>query len=260
MEDIYVPGNERQEEPKKEKKSFIKTSEGLYMGKVFGIMGIGLAVSAIVCFVLAYVLAFLYNDGEGYLTDEGIRVGFGIMIGSAIALIIDQLVITFGAFKSRKNSLSIWIPYIIYATLIGLLLGTLVVFAQIRFDTIAEAFGITALVFVVMALLAMFTKISLHPLGLIGLGLLFGCMIASLFFGIWYLISPSTAVLIYWGINIIIIVAMMLITGWDIWRIRRMSEGGLMDNGLAVYSAFVLYTDFINIFIRLLLILARNRK
>ena len=52
---------------------------------------------------------------------------------------------------------------------------------------------------------------------------------------------------------------MLGITAYDINRAKLMSESGYMTEGLAIYMALQLYTDFIYIFIRLIVIIGRNR-
>jgi FtsH-binding integral membrane protein len=53
------------------------------------------------------------------------------------------------------------------------------------------------------------------------------------------------------------VVAVMLIVGWDANRMQReITNGGYVTSSTALYYAYVFYTDFIAIFIRILYLLA----
>ena len=86
-----------------------------------------------------------------------------------------------------------------------------------------------------------------------GVGALFGILTLSLV----NIFLQSEA--IYYLISYIGLAAMLGITAYDINRAKLMSESGYMTEGLAIYMALQLYTDFIYIFIRLIVIIGRNR-
>ena len=119
------------------------------------------------------------------------------------------------------------------------------------------AFGITSGIFLIMSLIALLTRGNLHPLWMMAMGLFIGAGILSL---VNWLIGSNT---IAWIVTFAIFAAMMLITMFDIWNIKRICERGAMSNNLALYCAFTLYVDFIYILIRiiyfLIIIFGRNR-
>ena len=53
---------------------------------------------------------------------------------------------------------------------------------------------------------------------------------------------------------------MLALTAYDVNRAKNMANSGLMYEGMAIYMALQLYTDFIYIFLRLVVLLGRNRK
>ena len=65
---------------------------------------------------------------------------------------------------------------------------------------------------------------------------------------------------IYYLISYIGLAAMLALTAYDINRAKQLSDAGLMTQGLAIYMALQLYTDFIYIFMRLVVIMSRNRR
>ena len=63
--------------------------------------------------------------------------------------------------------------------------------------------------------------------------------------------------MIYWVISYGMFAAMLLITIFDINRVKRIADSGEQSNKTAVLCAFNLYVDFIYIFIRILSIVVR---
>ena len=57
---------------------------------------------------------------------------------------------------------------------------------------------------------------------------------------------------LYWLITIAIFVLIMLVTFVDLYRMKKIADSGQMSNNMSLYFAFIMYTDFINIFIRVL--------
>ena len=86
-----------------------------------------------------------------------------------------------------------------------------------------------------------------------GIGALFGILTLSLV-NIFLNSEP-----LYYLISYIGLAAMLAITAFDVNRIKQMANSGYMSEGIAIYMALQLYTDFIYIFLRLVVILGRNR-
>src|SRR5574344_2646266 len=144
---------------------------------VFLDLFVGLAVTAISCFGFSYWFSKLYVSND----DQYAGVLIGVMIGGFVILLITQIVLTMTLFKAKKGA---WIPYLIYAALMGAMLAPTVMWISV--GTAAEAFGITASVFLVMFCIGYFTKVSLSPLAFIALGLVWVVLLVSLPFGILY--------------------------------------------------------------------------
>ena len=73
----------------------------------------------------------------------------------------------------------------------------------------------------------------------------------------WMLFFPATFEAIYWVISYGMFAAMLLITIFDINRVKKASDAGEQSNNTAILCAFSLYVDFIYIFIRILMIVIR---
>ena len=156
---------------------------------------------------------------------------------------------------------SILVPGIIYAVLVGVLFSMLTIVVDWRI--IGMAFGITAFAFLIMSLIAFISKGSLAPLWIVIIGLAIGVGVLSLFNWIVMLMTGSVFNALYWIVTFGIFALVIFITIFDLWRIKKIAENGAMSNNLALYCAFVMYTDFINVFIRilyfLLIIFGRRR-
>lgn len=215
--------------------------------RVFLYMFILIAITGGVAFGLGYVIATSYAkaiEGGGDTTAI-LNTYLGLIIGSSIALFIMVLVINFVFIRGKH---SVVVPSIIYAVLVGVLISSFTIWMD--WVIIGTAFAITAGIFAIMALIAYFTKGNMSPLLMMGLGLIIGVVpliLINLFLG---------STMVSWIVSFVIFAAIMFITMFDIWRIKKIAEQGYMNKNLSYYCAFVMYVDFINIFIRILYFLA----
>ena len=219
-----------------------KSSSGIVsFAKVFFYMFIGLAITTGVAFGVGYIfLAAIKNGADSTVISNAY---FGTMIGSAIALFVMMLVIQFVTLRGKH---SILVPAIIYTVLMGVLLSSFTILLEGNYWLLGMAFGITSGIFLLMTLIAVLTKGNLSPLLMVGMGLMIGAGILAL---INWLIGSST---IYWIVSFALFAAIMFITIFDIWNIKKICEKGAMSNNLALYCAFTLYVDFVYILIRVL--------
>ena len=211
----------------------------LSFAKVFLYMFIYIAITAAVAFGLGFVIAYSYMKSGG--AEQVLNIYLGVLIGSAIAMLIMMLVINFVILRGKH---SVLVPSIIYSVLVGVLFSSLTIFIDWRI--IGMAFGITAGVFLLMSLIAMFTKGNMAPLAMMAFGLFIGAGILAL---VNWLVGSET---LYWIVSFAIFAALMFITMFDIWRAKKITENGQADRNISFYLAFNMYVDFINIFIRIL--------
>lgn len=216
----------------------------LSIAKVFLYMFIGLLITAGVAFgVGAFVYYQIVVNGNGEITTPYLIA----LIVSAILLFVDMLVINFVTIKGKH---SILIPGIIYAILVGILFSMLTI--VVDWKLIGMAFGVTALAFLVMSTIAFLSKGNMSPILIVVFGLLIGAGLLSLFNWIIMLTTGGMFESLYWIVSFAIFAVVMFITIFDLWRIKKIAEQGMMSNNLALYCAFVIYVDFINVFIRVL--------
>ena len=216
-----------------------KSSSGtLSFAKIFFYMFLGLALTTGVAFGVGALLLYKCPDFTVFR-----NVYLGLMIGSGVTLIIMTFVINLVFLRGKH---SILIPALIYCILMGVLLSTFVILLEGNWWLLGEAFGITAGVFLILTLIAVVSKGNMSPLLMLGFGLIMGSGILILV----NLLTRSST--LYWVISFAIFAAMMFITIFDIWNIKKITERGEMTTNLELYCAFTLYVDFIYILIRVI--------
>ena len=215
-----------------------KSSSGvLSFAKVFLYMFIGLAITAGVSFGVGAIFAYAATHGADSAMINNTYLG--LLISSGILVIILTFVINFVVLRGKH---SILVPALIYVVLMGVLLSSFALFIDWRI--LGMAFGITSGIFLLMTLIAVLTNGNLSPLLMLGFGSFIGAGILALVN--WLIMST----MLMWIVSFAVFAAMMFITMYDIWNIKKMTERGEMSNNLSLYCAFNLYVDFVYIFIR----------
>ena len=229
-----------------------KRSKGAFLTKVFGMMFICLLITTVVAAGFGYGFQYLLNttavDG---VYNEKLLMGLFVTLGiSIVALLVMSFVLPITFARGRHN---IFVPLMIYVVLMGLMLSTF----TFIFDWVilVESFGITSLIFGVMALLGYISKGRLAGIGTILIGLLIGAVGLSLVNWMMILFRQvsETNIRLSWIVSLLIFAFLMLVTLYDVHRIKRIAEAGAgNDNNLTYYCAYILYSDFIAILIRVI--------
>ena len=233
-----------------------KQSKGAFLTKVFGMMFLCLLITTVVAAGLGYGFLFLLNATakDGVYNDNLITGMLVALIVSAIALLIMSFVLPITFAKGKHN---IIVPLMIYVVLMGILLSCFTwVFEPI---ILVESFGITALIFGLMALLGYLSKGKVAGIGIVMLGLLIGAGLLTLFNFLLMIFNgvKESNVMISWIVSFAIFAFLMLMTIWDVARISKIADQGMNSgNNLIYYSAYILYSDFIAILIRVIYYLA----
>lgn len=215
------------------------------IAKVFLYMFGLILITAVVAFGVGAVV--YYNLINGANVEEFFNTYLIILVISGIALFIDMLVINLVSMKGKHGIL---IPGIIYAILVGVLFSLLTIIVD--WEIIGAAFGITALAFGVMALIAFLSKGNMKPIAIVIVGLFSGIILLTLTNFLITLITGTSIGVIGWIVSFAIFALVMFVTIFDLWRMKQICEKGAMSKNLTQYFAFVMYVDFINIFVRIL--------
>lgn len=255
MEFRFKNQNAQQQEVVFDEEKQKEVSSSKFLAKVFGYMFIGLAITAIVALVWALIVAKVYAGTDGTLSEEGATVAVVTGIACLIGCLIVSLVNTFISIATGKAP---WVGFILYAIFVG---GTfsLILLAGVSLAVIAEAFGITALAFGSMFLVGYFSKKNLNWLTLVAMGLGISILMTSLFWGIFYLVSPKAGIVVDYLISLGIIAIAMIFVAVDTYNMKKIAEKGQANNNLALYCAFNMYSDFLMIFLRVLYLILKHK-
>lgn len=228
-----------------------KQSRGLFLSKVFGMMFLCLAITTVVAAGLGYGLMYLLVNAPDEATQLNITYTMvGVMIGSAIILLIMSFVLPIMFIRGKHN---IIVPLMIYVVLMGALLSSFTwLFEPI---ILVESFGITAAIFGLMALLGFVSKGRLSGIWVVMIGLLIGAGLLAGFNFLMILFGQITEanVALSWIVSLLIFAFLMLMTMWDVARINSIAtRTENQGKNLIYYCAYILYSDFIAILIRVI--------
>ena len=133
--------------------------------------------------------------------------------------------------------------YILYTILTGVTFAT--IFLAYKLTSIIFVFGITSVVMLVFGLIGYKTKLDLTKLGtflMIGIFSIIILSVLSIFI---------ESVALNYGLVLMSLVIFIIYIAYDVNMIKRRMYN-MNEDSLAIYGAFQLYLDFINIFIDLL--------
>lgn len=212
-----------------------------YLGKVFLFLTIGLGVTTLVSIPLTINMSSIMAEyGDGFKA---------LALISLFAELVVALIFSRRLLKMSKTSA--WVCYLLFSCLTGLSLS--IVLSAYTVGTIALAFGLTAGMFAVLAVLGLTTKIDLSKystLALTGLLFLIIASIVNLFLSSNWLT---------WIITYLDIIVFLFLVAFDTQKIKDYYEISERDNEagekFVIYGAFQLYLDFINLFLDILRIL-----
>lgn len=217
-----------------------------YLGKVFLFLTIGLGVTTLVSAPLTINMSSIMAEyGDGFKA---------LALISLFAELVVALIFSRRLLKMSKTSA--WVCYLLFSCLTGLSLS--IVLSAYTTGTIALAFGITTGMFAVLAVLGLTTKIDLSKYSILALTGLFFLIIASIV----NLFLRSNW--LTWVITYLDIIVFLFLVAFDTQKIKGYYEISERDNEagekFAIYGAFQLYLDFINLFLDILRILGVSKS
>lgn len=203
--------------------------------KIFGWLFAGLLITFLTGFYVCTSETMVYNVSRMYLIFAIVEIGLAIFLGARIHKMKYQTAI---------------IAYLLYCFVSGLTFSS--IFLAFNVASILFVFGLASLLFGLFAIFGYFTKIDLGKIGTLLFILLFGLIIMIL---INLFLGSSTFDLVISCIGLVIFFGY---TAYDIQKMKVLSQY-IEEDKVAIYGAFQLYLDFINIFIHLLRIFGNSR-
>jgi FtsH-binding integral membrane protein len=213
------------------------------MKNVYAWMALALGVTGVAAMYVSNnqtILSFMFEH-------------FGLVMGLLIAELL--LAVLFTALFNRLSFNVASILFGLYALLTGVSISP--IFLLYTQESIALTFFVTAGTFGAMSLFGYFTKKDLSPWGRYLMMGLFGIIIASVV----NLFMQSSR--IEWITTYVGVVVFVLLTAYDTQKIKNLlverdelNEGSLK---LALLGSFMLYLDFINLFLKLLRLFGKRK-
>ena len=233
-----------------------KQTKGAFLTRVFGMMFLCLLITTVVAAGFGFGFQYLLKEtatvvDDTVVLDQNLVTALLVTLGvSVIALLVMSFVLPITFARGKHNIL---VPLMIYVVLMGIMLSTF----TFIFDWVilVESFGITSLIFGVMALLGYISKGRLAGIGFILIGLIIGAVGLSLVNWMMILFGQVSEanIRLSWIVSLLIFAFLMLVTLYDVNRIKKIAEAGAgQDNNLTYYCAYILYSDFIAILIRVI--------
>ncbi len=168
-----------------------------------------------------------------------------------LAIIEIILVIVLSARIGKMNITTSRIMFLTYSFVSGLTFSSIFIAYDMR--SIIIVFLISALLFLIFAILGYVTKLDLTSVGTFLLMALIGIVICSI---INIFVGNGTFEIVICSISILIFLGF---TAYDVNKIKQLQDIYPDEDSLAIVGALELYLDFINIFLDLLRIVANNR-
>jgi FtsH-binding integral membrane protein len=216
----------------------------VFLAKTFNWMAVGLGVTGIVAF-------FTASSGLAQ-TVIGTPLFMILVVGEL------GLVFFLSARIDKLKAATATSLFVGYSVLNGLTLS--VVFLAYTSSSIAGTFFITAGMFGAMAIYGLVTKRDLSGWGSFLFMGLIGIIIASV---VNIFLKSSS---MYWVISFIGVFVFTGLTAYDVQKIKRIGEAGIMGQGEeairkgSIMGALTLYLDFINLFLMLLRFFGGSRN
>jgi FtsH-binding integral membrane protein len=161
------------------------------------------------------------------------------------------IAIYFGARIHKMQPMTAKLLFLVYSILTGLTFG--MIFAAYKLGSVLMIFGITAAMFLILSVLGFTTDIDLtkfRTVLLVGLVVIILSMFLNMF------IQSDTATTIMTVVTLTIFIGLVAA---DTQKIKYMIEDSTMPETIAIYGAFELYLDFINIFLQLIKLFGESR-
>lgn len=207
------------------------------MSKIFLWLCLGLSIT----FCTGYVVQL--NSGLA----ETIFSGFNYII-LVIAEVVLALILSTRIYKMQPATCKIL--YVLYTALTGLTLSGIFITYQV--SSIIYIFGVTALLLLIFGTIGYKTNLDLSKLGTFLFIGLIGTVV------LWILSFFIQSVALNLALCIIALVIFVGYMAYDIHMIKVQMQYQTDAEKLAIYGAFQLFLDFINVFIHLLQLFGRR--
>ena len=220
-----------------------------FISRVLSYMAGGLVISGILAYVFGTspeLLQYIVNFETGGMTG----------LGWVALLAPFGLVLLMGTRFTKMSAQTMMLMFVLFSALMGISLST--IFLIYPIGTIYTTFGVTAITFMIMAIIGYTTKTDLTKFGsilMLGLIGIIVAMVVNMFM--------QSAMMDY----LISVIGVLIFTGliaYDMQKLKRIGMGveygTQAESKLAMMGALSLYLNFVNLFLFLLRIFGGNRS
>ena len=201
--------------------------------KIYSKMFMWLFIGLMITFVGGYALSLNPEVYKRVLT-----------VGIIPIIVVELVIALLMGFRIQKmNPLTAKICYVLFSITTGITFSS--IFLEYKLESIMFVFLITSFIFAALAVVGFVTKKDISRFGPI----LLITLIGSIVMGIVNIFIKST--MLELGLSIVMLLVFMGYIIYDMKVVRSMIDT-MDEDKVAVYGAFQLYLDFINIFIRIL--------
>jgi hypothetical protein len=204
---------------------------------------------------LFMVVALLITAGAALTTSPMVAIRMLSGYNFFLLLMAELAIVAVSNWAvAKNNAILAGVLFAVYSYLTGVTCSVL--FLAYTGTSIASIFLITAALFGVMAVFGLVTKKDLTSAGnLLMMGLL-GIVIAG--FVNLFILKSSMFDTVLCAVGILVFVGL---TAYDAQKIKRLAAASSSDNvlSLAMFGAFQLYLDFINLFLKLLRLFGKRK-
>ena len=198
-------------------------------------------------------IGLLITFASGYALTLNEELMIEVLAIGFLPIVIIEIVIALvlGIRIAKMHPLTMKILYVIYSILTGITFS--VIFVAFEVSSLISIFIITAIIFALLAFYGYTTKRDLTKIGTIALIALLTIIITGI---LNIFIFKST--MLDTALTIIGVLIFIAYIAYDVNKVKQLMLA-IGEEKAAVYGAFQLYLDFINLFIRLLELFGKRR-
>ncbi len=228
----------------------VVAANGTFTAQVFGWMTIGVFLTG----VIAFIINILSSQSAQLLVLFSVLF-FPVLIVQLI------LVVVLSALGRRLNAALASILFIVYSLISGLTVGIIAI--NYTVSSLFVAFGISSLMFLVLAVYGLVTKKDLSRWQAVALFALFGVILVSIVNLVLLLLNSPLFNGLNAILNYVVVIIFSVLIASDANALKRLAaEAEASGQGYgryAIIGALQLYLDFVNLFIRVLSITGKRR-
>lgn len=228
----------------------VVATNGTFTAQVFGWMTIGVFLTGVV----AFIINILSSQSAQLLVLFSVLF-FPVLIVQLI------LVVALSALGRRLNAALASILFIVYSLISGLTVGIIAI--NYTVSSLFVAFGISSLMFLVLAVYGLVTKKDLSRWQAVALFALFGVILVSIVNLVLLLLNSPLFNGLNAILNYVVVIIFSVLIASDANALKRLAaEAEASGQGYgryAIIGALQLYLDFVNLFIRVLSITGKRR-